>query len=222
MAVHRKSGGVGDRVLEGRHVIILFVIILLFSGLFFTLGFVMGRNQYDGNVLADRLPKIGAFDPLTAPKPLPGKHPNAAAPLPVQTPPSDAKPNNPSWDVHEFDGAKNQNERLQTPASDPAPQRNPPAVVKNASAPVVIAPRNKPAAPIPSGSFSLQVAALKSQTDAFDLATRLQKQKFPAFVVTPQDDKFYRVQVGPYLDQKSADAAKKGLDAAGFKAIVKH
>src|SRR5271155_4167844 len=160
MAVRRKSGGVGDRVLEGRHVIILFVIILLFSGLFFALGFVMGRNQYEGNVLADRLPKIGALDPFTAPKPLPGKHPNAAAtPTPVQTPPSDAKPNNPSWDVHEFDGAKNQNDRLQTPVSDPAPQRNPPAVVKNASAPVVIAPRNKPAAPIPSGSFSLQVAA---------------------------------------------------------------
>src|SRR5277367_2385087 len=110
MAVRRKSGGVGDRVLEGRHVIILFVIILLFSGLFFTLGFVMGRNQYDGNVLADRLPKIGGLDPFTAPKPLPGKHPNAAAP-PAQAPPSETKPSNPSWDVHEFDGAKNQNDR---------------------------------------------------------------------------------------------------------------
>jgi len=212
-------------VLEGRHVIILFVIILLFSGLFFTLGFVMGRNQDDGNVLADRLPKIGALDPFTAPKPLPGKHPNAAAtPTPVQTPPSDAKPNNPSWDVHEFDGAKNQNDRLQTPASNPAPQRNSPAVIKNTSAPVAVASRNNPAAVpmIPSGSVTLQVAALKNQNDAFDLATRLQKQKFPAFVVTAQDDKFYRVQVGPYADQKSVDVAKKGLDAAGFKAIVKH
>ncbi len=211
-------------MLEGRHVIILFVLILLFSGVFFALGFFMGRGQYDGNVLADRLPKIGGLDPFTAPKPLPGKHPNAAAPLPAQTPPSDAKPSNPSWDVHEFDGAKNQNDRLQAPASDPAPQRNPPAVVKNTSAPVAAAPRNKPvAAPmIPSGSVTLQVAALKNQTDAFDLATRLQKQKFPAFVVTAQDDKFFRVQVGPYADQKSVDAAKKGLDAAGFKAIVKH
>ncbi len=210
-------------MLEGRHVIILFVIILLFSGLFFTLGFVMGRNQYDGNVLADRLPKIGGLDQFTVPKPLPGKHPNAAAPPPPQTPPSDAKPSNPSWDTHEFDGTKNQNDRLQ-PANDPAPQRNPPAVVKNTSAPVATAPRNKPvAAPmIPSGSVTLQVAALKNQNDAFDLATRLQKQKFPAFVVSAQDDKFFRVQVGPYPDQKSVDAAKKGLDAAGFKAIVKH
>ena len=54
------------------------------------------------------------------------------------------------------------------------------------------------------------------------LATALQKKKFPAFVVSPQADKYYRVQVGPYADPKAADAAKKGLEDAGFKAIVKH
>jgi septal ring-binding cell division protein DamX len=223
MAIRRKSGGAGERVLEGRHVIGLFVLILLFSGLFFTLGFVMGRNQYDGKVLADHLPKNGIFDPMTAPKPLPGKHPNAASPsAPAPDPANDAKPNNPGWDVHEFDGAKNQNDRLQTPVSDSAPQRNPPAAVRNTA--VSVSPHNKlvSAPALPSGAFTLQVAALKSQADALDLAARLQKKKFSAFVLTPQGDRFYRVQVGPYPDQKSADAAKKGLDSAGFKAIVKH
>jgi len=55
-----------------------------------------------------------------------------------------------------------------------------------------------------------------------ELATRLQKKKFPAFVLSPQGDKYYRVQVGPYADPKAADAARKGLEGAGFKAIVKH
>jgi hypothetical protein len=44
------SGGrrsAGDRVLESKHVIGLFLLMLLFSGVFFTLGYVMGRNQYD-------------------------------------------------------------------------------------------------------------------------------------------------------------------------------
>jgi cell division protein FtsN len=50
----------------------------------------------------------------------------------------------------------------------------------------------------------------------------LQRKRFPAFVVSPQADKYYHVQVGPYADQKSADAAKKGLEGAGFKAIVRH
>ncbi len=47
------------------------------------------------------------------------------------------------------------------------------------------------------------------------------KNKFPAFVLTPQGNKYYRVQVGPYSDKKSAEAAKKGLEGAGFRAIVK-
>jgi cell division septation protein DedD len=54
------------------------------------------------------------------------------------------------------------------------------------------------------------------------LAAHLQRKKFPAFVVSPQGDKYFRVQVGPFSDQKSADAARKGLEGAGFKAIVKH
>jgi len=44
--------GAGERVLESKHVIGLFLLMLLFSGVFFTLGYVMGRNQYDGQVRA--------------------------------------------------------------------------------------------------------------------------------------------------------------------------
>jgi cell division septation protein DedD len=75
---------------------------------------------------------------------------------------------------------------------------------------------------ISGGGYTLQVAALTKESDALDLAKLLQKKKFPAFVISPKGDKYYRVQVGPYADQKTADAARKGLDSAGFKAIVKH
>jgi cell division septation protein DedD len=75
----------------------------------------------------------------------------------------------------------------------------------------------------PSGTILLQVAAVSRQDDALSIASSLLKKHFPATVLTPQKDKFYRVQVGPYKDQKSADAAKKGLEGAGFKAFyVKH
>jgi cell division protein FtsN len=30
------------------------------------------------------------------------------------------------------------------------------------------------------------------------------------------------VQVGPYADKASADSARRALEAAGFKAIIKH
>ena len=47
----RRSGG-GERVLESRHVIGLFLLMLLFSGVFFALGYRMGLDQYSGQVRA--------------------------------------------------------------------------------------------------------------------------------------------------------------------------
>ena len=67
----------------------------------------------------------------------------------------------------------------------------------------------------------MQVAALTRQADALNVASTLMKKKFPAYVVPPQGDKYYRVQVGPYPNQKAADAARKSIESAGFKAIVK-
>lgn len=70
-------------------------------------------------------------------------------------------------------------------------------------------------------SVVLQVAALTHQGDALAMADALQQKRFPAFVVAPTSDKFYRVQVGPYADAKAAESAKGALDRAGFKAIIK-
>ena len=52
MAAGGRRASVGDRVLEGRHVIGLFFLMLLFSGVFFTLGYVMGRKEFEGQVRA--------------------------------------------------------------------------------------------------------------------------------------------------------------------------
>ena len=67
----------------------------------------------------------------------------------------------------------------------------------------------------------LQVAALRHESDALAMADALQQKNFPSFVVTPTTDNFYRVQVGPYTDQRAADYARAALDHAGFKAILK-
>src|SRR5579862_5457381 len=57
MGSRGNRGGGGDRVLESRHVIGLFLLMLVFSGVFFALGYVMGRNQYDGQVRAESTPR---------------------------------------------------------------------------------------------------------------------------------------------------------------------
>jgi len=221
--------GAGERVLESKHVIGLFLLMLVFSGVFFSLGYVMGRNQYDGQVRAASSGASGRTEPFVVEKPDVAPKKNASAP-PVSetTDPAVSTPNDSPWKFEE--------------SSKPAPaQPHLEPVPKAAAAPPVSKPVNaKATAPaphatsataktsasaplIPSNAYILQVAALEKQDDALALAGSLQKRNFSAFVQTPQKDKFYRVQVGPFKDQKSADAAKKGLESAGFKAFyVKH
>jgi septal ring-binding cell division protein DamX len=220
--------GAGERVLEGRHVIGLFMLMLLFSGVFFTLGYVMGRNQYDGQASASTA-SHSAFDAV-----LPKPNTNAKRPEKMSTPPAhpqptDTAPPNSDWEFYNSGKSNASNDHLK-PVDPAATRKAVPAVAKTDSSPNAMpasaksasSPKSAATAAPSAGNYTLQVAALTKEADAFDLASRLQKKKFPAVVLSPQGDKFYRVQVGPYADQKSADAAKKGLEAVGFKAFVKH
>ena len=219
--------GAGERVLESKHVIGLFLLMLVFSGVFFSLGYVMGRNQYDGQVRAASS-GMGKAEPAVSPKPdvAPKKSPSPPAES-VDSDPATAVSNDPVWKFEENSKPANVQPHLEpVPKAAAAP---PPSKAVNAKTPVasVSAPpygKTTTSAPlIPSGAYLLQVAALANQDDALALAGSLQKKHFAAYVQPPQKDKYYRVQVGPFKDQKSADAAKKGLEGAGFKAFyVKH
>lgn len=215
MASGGKRGGAGERVLEGRHVIGLFFLMLLFSGIFFTLGFVMGRQQYDGQVRAASTTHGGSEAP--APLKPEAKKPNNFVSSGPSADPA-ARPSS-DWDMYDT--------RNPAPASDrmrpaPAPAAKPASVAKNDPAPRASGSRKTPNAPlIPGGAYSLQVAALTRESDAIGLANALQKKKFPAFVLSPSTDKYFHVHVGPYADQKAAEAARKGLVGLGFNAIVK-
>ena len=219
MASGGKRRGVGERVLESKHVIGLFMLMLLFSGVFFTLGYVMGRNQIDGQVRASTN-SHGLGDDVI-PKKETAKKPVAETPATDSASDPATQPGQGGWEFYDSKNSKPE-DHLKTAPS--APSKTVPVHTTT-----TIVPRGNGTATksmngplIPHGSYMLQVAALTKQADALDVATRLQKKKFPAFVISAQSDKYYRVQVGPYADQKSAEAARKGLEIAGFKAIVKH
>jgi cell division septation protein DedD len=211
MAAGRKRGA-GERVLESRHVIGLFLLMLVFSAIFFTLGYVMGRSQYDGQVRAAGT-QHDVPDAIVKKSDGGLKH-AANAPAPEESNP------NSDWEFYSADKQQETGDHLKpvspltaSPSAKTAPQNN--GNSKPAAA-VFESPK-----PPQSGGYTLQVMAVRRESDALDLAKRLQKNKFPAFVLTPQGSKYYRVQVGPYSDKKSAEAAKKGLEGAGFRAIVK-
>ncbi len=221
MAYGGKRGGAGERVLEGRHVIGLFFLMLLFSGVFFTLGYVMGRNQYDGQVRAATNTHSPGYG-YVAPKPdAVVRHktdPTFPDSIPDTTSDSGTPPSS-DWEFYHTRDPKPVDDHLKSaPTTKTVAAKNNGNSKASGTGPK---PSPNPAA-LSSGSYVLQVAALKKEADALDLARQLQKKKFPAFVLSPQGDKYYRVQVGPFADAKAADTAKKGLEGAGFRAIVKH
>jgi len=220
--------GASERVLEGKHVIGLFLLMLLFSGVFFTLGYVMGRNQYDGQVSASITnPRTPERAPVVATKTEPTPKQTVEAPAPASESDPATSGNTSDWEFYSSSKPAKGEPHLENvpkaPVSPPSSKTvsaktkvepaTPGTSATRTSKPVTSAP------PIPNGALVLQVAALTKQDDALTIANSLQKKHFAAYVQTPQKDKFYRVQVGPFKDKKAGDAAKKGLESEGFKAF---
>jgi septal ring-binding cell division protein DamX len=222
MAAGGKRGGAGERVLEGRHVIGLFMAVILLSGLFFTLGYVMGRNQDEAQARGVDLREKPEPPVFSKPEST-SKRTNKAAP--AETPTDTGAPPSSEWEFYHAGESNKAEDRLKPAAPAPAPaKKSEPVVVKTtASARSASGGSKNSAGPLGSGgAYTLQVAAMTKEADALEVAKQLQKKRFPAFVVAPRADKYYRVEVGPYADQKAADAARKGLEGAGFKAFAKH
>src|SRR5215467_6646947 len=179
-----RRGGAGERVLESRHVIGLFLLMLVFSGVFFTLGYVMGRNQYDGQVRAASNPRTLQPTPV-APK-LDRKEAVAknTSGSRRESDPSTAPDAQPNTDWTFYNAGK---------SSGPEDTLKP---VAPAARPVSTAIKTRPSkssttSSIPPGAYSLQVAALRRESDAVGLASHLRKKGFPAVVTPPQGDKYY-------------------------------
>ena len=216
-------------MLESKHVIGLFLLMLLFSGIFFTLGYVMGRNQYDGQVrAASNVVSKPEAPVMPKAEPTPKKTVEDPAAAAAESDPSTSSANS-DWEFYGNSKPATSEPRLEPAPKAPAvpPSTKPVSVKATAETQTVSAPvksskaANAPV--IPSGAIILQVAALLKQDDALGIASSLQKKHYAAYVQTPQKDNYYRVQVGPFKDQKAADAAKKGLEGEGFKAFyVKH
>ena len=230
-------------VLGGRHLVGIFFVMVVLFGVIFTLGYLLGRSQYDTRLQAAASTIPGRPDTNVAKPPVAAGH-SSAEPTPAE-PPSD-------WDFYHSAEPEKPAETLPVepkPVSAPAksslkaPMKPAGKLIANAEVPNGVlneVPAANPAATrraagalpaksltsplIPRGASVLQVAALVRQADALALAQALQKKKFPAFVLDPpagSNDHFFRVQVGPYADGPSANVARQKLEGQGFKSIIK-
>jgi DedD protein len=129
---------------------------------------------------------------------------------------------------------------LDEKSSEAAPERSEPAAaepVANVVRPAPPPPSTEaaqqpaqPAAPVPppaaaapaTEKFAVQVAALSTATAAKELAARLKKGGFSAYVeaVSSADSTLHRVRVGPFASREEAQRAAEKVKAAGHKATV--
>jgi cell division septation protein DedD len=218
MASGKRRGS--DWVLGGRQLAGVFMLLVVLFGMVFTLGYLLGRHQYDAQLQAAASILPGKPD-IVSDKPVkPSRFPAAGAAEKLekpQVPPSD-------WDFyHDAEPAKPAEPLPEAPKSLVPGRPLAPAAGKPSSR--IDSPRSnlKSVSPpaIPRGAIVLQVAAMARHADAKALAQALQQKKFPAFVLPPAADRYYRVQVGPYADPQSADLARQKLESQGFKAITR-
>jgi septal ring-binding cell division protein DamX len=195
--------GRAERTIGSGHLVALFLGIVVLCCVFFILGYEMGRAQFE---------RGGGSTVATKP---------AAAP-PATTKEQPASPGWPSGGTGggSAPGKAGSTAASTQPAKSGAPGKSPAASGSSGGAAGAASNALKPP-DIPRGSIVLQVAANRNESDALNLAKLLQEKGFPAFVLTPSTDEWYRVQVGPYADAKSADQAKTALAHEGFKAIAK-
>jgi DedD protein len=216
MASKEKKGG--DFVLESRHLIGLFLLLVVIFGVVFTLGYLLGRSQYDSKLRAA----------VSVPTASEVQAAGTGTKTKIRPEPEDAQlpKSNSDWDFYHSADASTGQDHLQSPPKPVNLSAQPAATPKPTQASAKIAKTTRPSTSadsslLPKGTITLQVAAVLHQDDALALAQALQQKKFPAFVVTPSADKYYRVQVGPYADNQAASKARSDLEANGFKSIIK-
>lgn len=191
----------------------LFFGLVILCALFLGLGYSWGRKSVQTSPLQlsaspDGSEAVGGAKPL------------AASTQPVSPPATDCPNGN-------CDGTQSAPAASQ-PVSEAAPETQSAAAL---SAPAVTQPpaaAPKPTVPavskpvVPGSGFLVQVAAVSKQEDAEALAAALRQKQYPVFISPgTQMDRYFHVQVGPFPDEKQAEAMKAKLLGDGYNAIVK-
>jgi DedD protein len=215
-----KAEGEYELVLGNRQLLSAFFIIVILFGVFFTMGYVVGRNSAPA----------AAASPMPVPVAT-SQRPDAASSPPVQSapPPAAAPTETPTTaPVQETKPAK-QPDTVETkpvapPAGRQAPRKietqvevstlPPRASARPASASGAVAVNPGP------GNMYLQVAAA-AQPQAGVVVDTLKQKGFPALLAQGPNATLFRVMVGPFADASTLGKAKADLENAGFKPMVR-
>ena len=212
----KNSDRPGELVLENRHLLLIFFAIVALSGVFFALGYIVGRNTLSPSASTALVESEGA-GAGAKPSPMPPAAYYLRATPPAATPvPEDSGVTAPELQFDRTLGGQAPDAKLESPAagsvSDVPPTGAGPA--REPNPPVA-------AVPAPPGIL-VQVSALTRQQDAETLLQLMREKKLPAMVTTATTDTLYHVVIGPYQSDADAQKVKKLLEEDGFQPIIKH
>lgn len=180
--------GEKELVLGNKQLISLFFVIVALCGVFFALGYMMGRPTGKQSVA---LPDSGASSAGTI-SPVPATQQDSPQPeSPRETASAD----------------------IQSTPADPQPQ--PPSTHTQAAHDVPLAAPPAAAPAREEGATYLQVRAL-GRADAENFVKTLKEQNFPALMAESPKPGLFRVLVGPYHQMADVSDAKARLKALGF------
>ncbi len=185
----------------------LFFGLVALCGLFFGLGFSLGRGSVRPVASGDQLQTSNG----------PALHPSAMKSGGAQNQNSDmtfykavenkdanAAPADTAKDAAKADSTKSDSAKSQ--ADHDASKSGPPDPMTATSGP----------------GYFVQVAAVSKPDDAQALVEALKKKQYAAFTAsTSAGDKLFHVQVGPFGDLKDAEATKAKLVSDGYNPILK-
>jgi cell division septation protein DedD len=203
----KNDDGEFELVLGNRQLISVFLIVVILLGVFFSMGYIVGRNSSPSDTARTEKPKP---DPGSGDTPgqAPGDEPRTPSPndsttdsTAPSTPPEITKPAQPQQ-------------------AAPAPVKPEPIRKEVRGKP---SPSPAPAAPVhaaasgePSSGQYWQVVAT-ARPDAEIIAEALGKKGFHVVLAPAPKDGVFRVLVGPLADAPTQAQTRTGLESAGFK-----
>jgi cell division septation protein DedD len=203
----RTDEGEFELVLGNRQLISVFLIVVILLGVFFSMGYIVGRNSSGGS--STDLARNGTGKAIVVERPSP------AGSLPPETPvpPTEVKPEPSHPETTHAEQPKLTHAEQPKPspmATAPEPPKEKPKETK----PPEPARTSVTGEPAPGNYW--QVVAT-SRPDAELISEALNKKGFHALVAPGPRDNVFRVLVGPLKDSAAQAQARSDLEASGFK-----
>lgn len=188
-----QTEGEKELVLGNRQLVSFFFVVLALCGVFFALGYMIGRNSSKTTVLGSDTGTTGSTAATVSPIP---RNQDSEPPRVSETAPVPAAADVPA--------------PVKTEPVSEAPREN---SARETQVREIAAPE--------AGALYLQVTALR-RGDAENLVKTLREQNFPALLAASSKPELFRVMVGPYHQTALVADAKARLKTLGFgDAILK-